>query len=345
MKLLTILIPCYNSEEYLATLLDSLLFGYEEYLDIIIVNDGSTDNTSKIAHQYEANHPSVISAIDSPNKGHGSAINIGIKNAKGLYFKVLDSDDYLAKDALIYLINNIKKNYETNSMTDVYLNDYVTLNVKTNETKIISINKKYIKEYDKLLDVSCFNKIGFYDSYIVHMFTLNTKFLLNINVKLLEHTFYEDNQFAIYIIKNFRNYIYLSKPLYYYRVNRVGQSVSLENVYKNYTHQLRVMKSIVDILPYEEYKDLNKVNKYHIKHALVIYNYLTYFYIYIKPNKEKTKAYKEYLSYFKNTNKKLYRIYKYHTICFYLHMIPPFLRGFITKLSYISVGKKKGWVF
>ena len=99
MKLLSFVVPSYNSEKYLNKCVDSLLKGGED-VEIIIVNDGSKDNTIKIAREYEEKYPSIIKVVDKENGGHGSGINSGLEVATGLYFKCVDSDDWVDEDAL-----------------------------------------------------------------------------------------------------------------------------------------------------------------------------------------------------------------------------------------------------
>lgn len=98
MKLLTVAIPCYNSQEYMKHAIESALVGGED-IEILIVDDGSKDDTAKIADEFEAQYPGIIRAIHQENGGHGEAVNAGLRNAKGLYYKVLDSDDWLDRDA------------------------------------------------------------------------------------------------------------------------------------------------------------------------------------------------------------------------------------------------------
>ncbi|MDE6845313.1 MAG: glycosyltransferase, partial [Lachnospiraceae bacterium] len=94
MKLLSVAIPCYNSEAYMRKCIDSLLMGGED-VEILIVDDGSTDRTGVIADEYENRYPSIVKAIHKENGGHGSAVNAGLEHASGLYFKVVDSDDWV----------------------------------------------------------------------------------------------------------------------------------------------------------------------------------------------------------------------------------------------------------
>ena len=92
MKLLSFTVPCYNSAAYMRRCIDSILIGGEE-IEIIIVNDGSKDESARIAEEYAEAYPSIVKVIHQENGGHGSAVNTGIEAATGLYFKVVDSDD------------------------------------------------------------------------------------------------------------------------------------------------------------------------------------------------------------------------------------------------------------
>ena len=94
MKLISFVVPCYNSQEYMRHCIDTLFPGGDQ-VEILIVNDGSSDNTAAIADEYEKKYPDICRAIHQENKGHGGAVNTGIKNAKGIYLKVVDSDDWV----------------------------------------------------------------------------------------------------------------------------------------------------------------------------------------------------------------------------------------------------------
>ena len=108
MKLLSIAVPCYNSEAYMRQCIESLLPGGEE-VEILIVDDGSKDGTAAIADEYENRYPTICRAIHQENGGHGEAVNTGIWNATGLYFKVVDSDDHLSADAYRKVLDKIRE--------------------------------------------------------------------------------------------------------------------------------------------------------------------------------------------------------------------------------------------
>ena len=125
MKLLTIAIPCYNSEKYMRKCVDSLLVGGED-VEILIVDDGSTkDATAEIADEYAARYPSIVKAIHKENGGHGSAVNAGIANASGLYFKVVDSDDWVKEEAYMQILDTLRSLVGGSTTLDMLISNFV----------------------------------------------------------------------------------------------------------------------------------------------------------------------------------------------------------------------------
>ena len=107
MKYITFTIPCYNSENYMRRCVDSLLVGGED-VEILIIDDGSSDRTGAIADEYEMLYPNIVKAVHKPNGGHGSGVNRGLELAHGLYYKVVDSDDWFDRDAYLKMLDKIK---------------------------------------------------------------------------------------------------------------------------------------------------------------------------------------------------------------------------------------------
>ena len=343
MKLLTIVIPSFNSEKFLADCLSSLLWGIDDLLDVIVINDGSKDKTSEIAHEFADKYP-FIRVVDKENGGHGSGINKGLELAEGLYFKVLDSDDHLDKEGLFHLLDVIKSHVEKNTLPDVYVADYVSVSVENGDTQVSSIKKRFkkIEEIVTFKDVQRFSNTEY---FMIHMLFVKTSFLKETKMQLIEKTFYEDNQFVFHVLKYAETYCHLDKPIYLYSIGRVGQSISLASVDKNYMHQIRVSNAILSMFSYDEYKVMDKYKKWQILHELYIIEILVFFYIYIIPTKEKKKVFYEFMKAFKKKEPKIYRRLKHRTLLFFPWMLPPFMRGFFTKLFYKTVGKKKGWTF
>ena len=112
MKLLSVAIPCYNSAAYMRNCIESLLPGGDE-VEILIVDDGSTkDNTAEIADEYERNYPGICRAIHQENGGHGEAVNAGLRNATGIYYKVVDSDDWVNEEAYMEVLDTLTEREE-----------------------------------------------------------------------------------------------------------------------------------------------------------------------------------------------------------------------------------------
>ena len=125
MKLLSVAIPCYNSEAYMRHCIESLLEGGDE-VEILIVDDGSTkDNTALIADEYQEKYPGICKAIHQENGGHGEAVNTGLKNAGGIYFKVVDSDDWVDKDAYMEVLKTLREFVYGKETLDMLISNFV----------------------------------------------------------------------------------------------------------------------------------------------------------------------------------------------------------------------------
>ena len=124
MKLLTFAIPCYNSQDYMEKCIDSILVGGED-VEILIIDDGSKDRTAEIADDYAKRYPTIVKAIHQENGGHGEAVNAGIRNASGIYFKVVDSDDWVDEFAYLQILDKLRELVGSENNLDMLLANYV----------------------------------------------------------------------------------------------------------------------------------------------------------------------------------------------------------------------------
>ena len=136
MKLLSIAVPCYNSEAYMENCIKSLLVGGDE-VEILIVDDGSGDGTAQIADRLEREHPGIVRAIHQPNKGHGGAVNTGIENATGLYFKVVDSDDKVRASAYKSILDVLRRFSGEEEPLDLLISNFVYNKEDQNRHKVM----------------------------------------------------------------------------------------------------------------------------------------------------------------------------------------------------------------
>lgn len=246
MKLLSIAIPCYNSEAYMRKCIESLLVGGED-VEILIVNDGSTkDSTAEIADEYEARYPSIVKAIHKQNGGHGSAVNAGLANATGLFFKVVDSDDWVKEDAYFAILETLKNLAGGDRALDMLISNFVYEKEGEKRKKVMSY--RYILPKDKIFgweDCRYFVK-GHY--ILMHSVIFRTKLLKDCGLSLPEHTFYVDNIYVFEPLPHVKNMYYLDVNFYRYYIGRVDQSVNESVMIGRVDQQIKVNKLMIDYL-------------------------------------------------------------------------------------------------
>ena len=136
-KLLSFAIPCYNSAEYMEHCINTVLAGGDE-VEVIIVDDGSTkDNTYEIAKRYEKEYPDIVKAVHQENGGHGQAVNTGLANATGMFFKVVDSDDWVDVKSYKKILTKLKSFVEEDDLPDMLIANYVYEKVGAKRKKVI----------------------------------------------------------------------------------------------------------------------------------------------------------------------------------------------------------------
>ncbi len=246
-KALTVTIPCYNSAEYMDHCLQTLIdgsVGHHDKLEIIVVDDGSQkDNTLEKARDWEKRYPDVVRAIHQENAGHGGAVNKGIANATGTYFKVVDSDDWVDEKSFEVVMEALEASAESDDPLDMLLCNYVYENVELGQDFV---------DYKKVLPVGkvfTWDDIGKFpvDTYILmHSVFYRTEVLHDCGVKLPEHTFYVDNIFVYVPLPYVRKMMYLDLDLYRYFIGREDQSVNEKVMIGRIEQQLKITRVMID---------------------------------------------------------------------------------------------------
>ncbi|MCI7790334.1 MAG: glycosyltransferase [Lachnospiraceae bacterium] len=243
MKLLSIAIPCYNSSAYMRKCIDSLLPGGED-VEIIIVNDGSKDNTPDIAEEYRERFPSIIKVVNKENGGHGSAVNSGIEHATGLYFKVVDSDDWVNQSAYIQILNTLKELVKDGKSVDMLISNFVY--EKEGEKHKRAMKYHHALPQNRVFtwnDVKHF-RVGQY--ILMHSVIYRTNLLRECGLSLPEHTFYVDNIFVFNPLPYVKTMYYLDVNFYRYYIGRADQSVNEQVMIGRIDQQIKVNKLMVD---------------------------------------------------------------------------------------------------
>lgn len=246
MKLLSVAIPCYNSEAYMANCIESLLVGGEE-VEIIVVNDGSKDRTAEIAEEYASKYPTIVKAINKENGGHGSAVNAGLENATGLYFKVVDSDDWVDADAYKVILAKLEELAGSRPILDMLISNFVYDKAGVKKKKVMKYSSLSLPK-DRLFT---WDEVGhfFKGQYILmHSVIFRTKMLRECGVVLPEHTFYVDNLFVFEPLPYVKNMYYLDVDFYHYFIGREDQSVNEQVMISRIDQQLFVNKRMMEYM-------------------------------------------------------------------------------------------------
>ncbi len=262
MKILTVAIPCYNSQDYMRHAVESVLVGGED-VEILIINDGSVDDTGKIADELEQEYPGIIRAIHQENGGHGEAVNAGIRNAKGLYFKVLDSDDWLDREALVKVMEKLRSFIREGRLVDMFLANYVYEKPSVHKHKAIRYEGVFPQE--KIFGWSDIKKFKISQNILMHSVIYRTQMLLDCSLELPKHTFYVDNIFVYTPLPYVKTMYYMDLDLYRYFIGRDDQSVNEKVMMGRIDQQIKVNKLMIDA------HDLNKIKNKKLRDYMVKY--------------------------------------------------------------------------
>lgn len=217
-KILSIIVPAYNMEDYLAYCLDSLLIGKElEYLEVLVINDGSTDTTSAIAHNYAQKYPDIFRVVDKNNGNYGSCINRGLREATGKYIKILDADDSFDtahfRDFVIFLL-------ETNA--DLIISDF---SVTDPFRKVIKTIRYDFSETVHLFSIQDVAHTEEFKAMQMHACCYRREILLQMNYEQTEGISYTDQEWIFIPMIRVKTISRFDKPVYLYLTGREGQTI------------------------------------------------------------------------------------------------------------------------
>ena len=244
MKLLSIAVPCYNSEGYMRNCIESLLPGGDE-VEIIIVDDGSTkDRTAEIADEYAAKYLGIVKAVHQENGGHGQAVNTGLKHATGLYFKVVDSDDWLDKENYPKVLDKLAELVREGQNVDMMLCNYIYDKQGVKHKKAIRYANVFPQDQVFTWKDAKHFHLGQY--ILMHSVIYRTNLLRECGLQLPEHTFYVDNIFVFNPLPYVKTMYYLDVNFYRYYIGRADQSVNEKVMIGRIDQQIKVNKLMVD---------------------------------------------------------------------------------------------------
>jgi len=268
-KTITFAIPCYNSAEYMDKCIESIL-SFDDGrgdIEILIVDDGSTkDNTAEKADEWHDRYPETVYAIHKQNGGHGSAVNAGLAVARGRYYKVVDSDDWLDTAAMNEIMPYLRAQSELADACDLVIGNYVY--EKVYEGTRTAINYKHVFPEGREIT---WDEIGHFKQsqyLLMHSVIYRTELLRDIHLLLPEHCFYVDNIFVYVPLPAVQSIRYFNVDMYHYFIGREGQSVNEETMMKRIDQQLRITRVMIDAVDPLTEVPQRKLQKY-------MFNYLS----------------------------------------------------------------------
>lgn len=253
-KAVTVVIPCYNSQDYLSTAVHSALIGGER-VEVLIVDDGSTDRTGQIGKEFEKQYPDIVRYIYKENGGHGDAVMCGLKEARGCYFKVLDSDDWFDEVSFKTMVDVLQQYMEDDHLLDMFIANYIY--DKEGEHRKVVIDYKSAFPKDVVFGWNDTGRFRMGHNLLMHAVVYRTDLLRECGLQLPKHTFYVDNIFVYYPLPFVHRMYYMDLDLYHYKIGREDQSVNEKVMIGRIDQQLyvnRLMLKMHDLTAIENEK-------------------------------------------------------------------------------------------
>lgn len=344
-KILSIIIPTYNAAKFLDKGLSSFIIDDNSLLnmlDIIVVNDGSTDNSVEIAKKYVNKYPDVYRILNKENGGHGSAINEGVKIIKGSYFKVVDADDWVNTDVLKETICYLKDNENKHeNFADAVLMSYRSYVLQRENTDEYPYDDKYITKNGGPYNAGYVDEhlYDFWWGLSLHGVIYNTQFYRNTGLTLSEGVFYEDQEFSIIPMAYAESIYAYDKALYEYRVGDVNQSVSIESSLKRLDHYEKVIMRLIEAGRDAEHFSIGGKQLWFDKTSKFINDYLQLCLIRNTDKKQLRKRMKLFVSQIEKKNTDMYKCvnknYKVFCALNKMHMSDRVYQDYFIRLLHI----------
>ena len=303
MKLLTVAIPCYNSQDYMRHAVETALVGGED-VEILLINDGSTDQTPQIADELAAEHPTIVRAIHKENGGHGSAVNTGLANATGVYYKVLDSDDWFDREAFLKMLDVLRDFVQEGNGVDMLLYNYVYEKPSLHKHKAIRYDGVFPE--NQVFGWNDVKRFKMSQNILMHSVIYRTKLLRDCGLVLPEHTFYVDNIFVYNPLPYVKTMYYVNVDLYRYFIGREDQSVNEQVMIGRIDQQIRVNKIMIDSHDLTKIKN-KKLRDYMVKYLTMMMTVSSVFLI-KEGTEESLRKREELWDYLKTQNKGMFRM-------------------------------------
>ena len=239
-KVLTVAVPSYNVERYLADSLASYCAGeLDDRLEVLVVNDGSTDSTPVIANEFVKMFPDIFRLVSKENGGHGSAVNAGVDEARGKYFRIIDGDDRICTMNITALLDVLEWADE-----DLVVDVKREVVMGTDRSRLLALPDNIPRGVTLPFESVC-TRFDIEEFFMIHTVSVRTDFLRQHNVRLLEHTFYVDYEFIVKIGSAADTIRFLDLEVCNYYVGNAEQSVAPANYVRRWGDHTRVTEELL----------------------------------------------------------------------------------------------------
>jgi glycosyltransferase involved in cell wall biosynthesis len=292
--------------------IDSLLAGGED-VEILIVNDGSfKDNTAEIADRYQAAHPTIVKAIHKENGGHGSGVNTGLQNATGLYFKVVDSDDWVDTEAYQQILEKLREFARMEKPVDMLLSNYTYEHVEDGTSHTVRYTGKMPEQ-----KIFGWDELGHFrpdQNILMHSVIYRTEMLRSSGLELPHHCFYVDNIFVYQPLPYVKTLYYMNVDFYRYFIGRSDQSVNEDVFIRQVDQQLLVTYHMLRACNPMQLEGSRKLRNYML-HYLSMMILVSSVFLVLSKTQENEEKRKQLWQDIRKTDEKLYRQLRYKTLC------------------------------
>lgn len=239
-KVLTVAVPSYNVERYLADSLASYCAGdVDDRLEVLIVDDGSTDSTPIIANEFVKMFPNIFRVVSKENGGHGSAVNAGADEARGKYFRIIDGDDRICTMSIKALLDVLEWADE-----DLVVDVKREVVVGTDRGRLLALPDDVPRGVTLPFESVC-TRFDIEEFFMIHTVSVRTDFLRDHDVRLLEHTFYVDYEFIVKLGSSANTIRFLDLEVCNYYVGNAEQSVAPSNYVRRWGDHTRVTEELL----------------------------------------------------------------------------------------------------
>lgn len=313
-KTITFAVPCYNSAAYMDHCVETLLTAGDD-IEIILVDDGSTkDETPAICDRYAAQYPNIVRAIHQENGGHGEGVNQGLRNASGLYYKVVDSDDWLDAEALQKVMAKLREFAASSAPVDLFIANYVYEHVEDDTRKVMRYTNVFPQ--DRIFTWAEIGSFRPSQYLLMHSVIYRTAMLRTCGLELPKHTFYVDNIFVYQPLPAVKSLYYMDADLYRYFIGRADQSVNEQVMVKRVDQQLRVTKLMIAAHDLREVKAAQRKLGRYMTNYLAMMMTISSIFLIIDGSPEALGKKTELWEYLRTVDRALYHKMKYRSVSF-----------------------------